>query len=133
MQSRIEDTVDEALRLMTVDTKTWAEMLAEDVVVDFPYAPGLGWPGQVRGRQAMHDHVANALKNMPDLQFSNLRKYPTADPDVIWFEVHGSANVPSTGKAYEQDYACKLTVKNGKIVHYSEYWNPIAMRAYEKD
>lgn len=133
MQTKIEDIVEQSLRLMVPDTKAWSEMLAEDVVVDFPYAPGLGWPGQVRGRQAMYAHVATALKNMPDLTFSNLRTYPSADPDVIWFEVHGSANVPSTGKAYEQDYVCKLRVKDGVIVAYSEYWNPTAMRAYEKD
>lgn len=133
MQTEIEDIVDKALRLMVSDTKAWSEMLAEDVVVNFPYAPDLGLPGQVKGRQAMYDHIANALKNMPDLTFSNLRKYPTSDPDLIWFEVHGSANVPSTGKAYEQDYVCKLRAKDGVIVAYSEYWNPAAMRAYEND
>lgn len=133
MQRKIEEIVETALGLMVPDTKAWSEMLAEDVVVDFPYAPALGLPGQIRGRQAMHDHIANSLKTMPDLVFSNLRTYPTTDPDLIWFEVHGSANVPSTGKAYEQDYVVKLRVKDGMIVSYSEYWNPLALRAYEKD
>lgn len=133
MQTKIEDVVEKSLWLMTADTKAWSEMLVEDVVVDFPYAPALGWPGQVNGRQAMYDHIANALKDMPDLTFSNLRTYPTADPEVIWFEVHGSANVPSTGKAYEQDYACKARIRDGKIVSYSEYWNPLAMSAYQQD
>jgi hypothetical protein len=51
MQTKIEDIIDESLRLMVTDTKAWSEMLAEDVVVDFPYAPGLGWPGA--GRRCM--------------------------------------------------------------------------------
>lgn len=132
-QSHIEDIFDENLRLMTTDTRAWSELLAEDVVVEFPYASALGWPGRLDGREAAYNHVANSLPMMPDLTFSNVRKYPTTNPNVMWAEVHGSANVPSTGKKYEQDYAVKLTLSNGKVAHYSEYWNPLAMKAYEKD
>jgi uncharacterized protein len=133
MQSKIEDMLDQHLRLTVIDTEAWAELLAEDVVVDFPYAPSLGWPGRLVGRQALYDHIKTALVDMPDLKFSNVRKYPTADPNVLWAEVHGSANVPSTGKRYEQDYVVKMVVKEGKTASYSEYWNALAMRAYEKD
>lgn len=133
MQSTIENMLDEHLRLMVSDTEAWAQLLAEDVVVDFPYAPSLGWPGRLVGRKALYDHIKTALVDMPDLKFSNIRKFPTADPNVLWAEVHGSAYVPSTGKQYEQDYVVKMIVKDGKTVAYSEYWNPIAMKAYEKD
>lgn len=133
MQLKIEDVFDENLRLMTTDTKAWSELLAEDVIVDFPYAPALGWPGRLVGRKAAYNHIATSLVDMPDLTFTNVRKYLTADPNVLWAEVHGSANVPSTGKRYEQDYAVRLTLRNGKVAQYTEYWNPLAMKAYEKD
>ncbi len=123
----VEDIFDAHLALMATDTEAWAELLSEDVIVDFPYAPSLGYPDQKRGRTAMYNHIKTALVDMENLTFSNVRKYRTEDPDVIWAELHASAHVPSTGRRYEQDYVGQFKVKNGKIVYYSEYWNPIAL------
>ncbi len=132
MQSRIENLLDEALRLMVPDTKAWSELLTEDVIVEFPYAHSLGWPGRFVGRQAVYQFVKTALVEMPDLTFSKVWKYPTTDPNVLWAKLHGSARVPSTGKDYEQDYVVKIVMKDGKIAHYCEYFNPLAMSAFEK-
>ncbi|MGY6251771.1 hypothetical protein ACXIUS_30365 [Bosea thiooxidans] len=88
MQSSIENLLDEALRLMVPDTKAWSELLTEDVIVDFPYAPTLGWPGRFVGRQAVYEFVNTALVEMPDLMFSNVRTYPTTDPNVLWAEFY---------------------------------------------
>ncbi|MGL4238802.1 nuclear transport factor 2 family protein [Tabrizicola sp.] len=133
MQTQIENLLDDALRLMVADTRAWSHLLTEDVILDFPYAPSIGWPGRLVGREAVYQHIADALPMMPDLKFSNVRKFPTTDPNLLWAEVHGSGNVPQTGKKYEQDYVVKLIMKDGKVAQYSEYWNPIAMKAYEKD
>jgi uncharacterized protein len=123
----IEEILDAHLALMATDTEAWAELLTEDVIVDFPYAPSLGYPGQKRGRTALYNHIKTALADMENLTFSNVRKYRTEDPDVIWAELHGSAYVPSTGRRYEQDYVGLFKVKDGKIAYYSEYWNPVAL------
>jgi uncharacterized protein len=74
-----------------------------------------------------YNHIKTTLTDMENLTFSNVRKYRTEDPDAIWAEVHGSAYVPSTGRRYEQDYVGLFKVKDGKIVYYSEYWNPVAL------
>jgi uncharacterized protein len=132
MQSTTENLLDEALRLMVPDTRAWSELLAEDVVADFPFAPSLGWPGRFVGREAVYERIKTALVDIPDLTFSNVRKYPTTDPNVLWAELHGSARVSSTGKPYEQDYVVKIVVEDGKIAYYCEYFNLLAMRAYEK-
>ena len=117
---------------MATDPEAWAELLAEDVIVEFPYAPSLGWPGRLEGRAAAYNHIKTSLVDMQNLTFSNVRKYPTTDPNVLWAELHGSAFVPSSGTQYEQDYVAKIVIKDGKVVQYSEYWNPIAMNAFNK-
>jgi uncharacterized protein len=33
----------------------------------------------------------------------------------------------TTGHPYQQDYVIRLEIKNGKIIHYREYWNPVPM------
>ncbi len=32
----------------------------------------------------------------------------------------------ATGHRYEQNYVVVITTKDGKIVNYRDYWNPIA-------
>ncbi|WP_407885069.1 nuclear transport factor 2 family protein [Scytonema sp. NUACC26] len=123
----IEEILDAHLALMATDTEAWADLLAEDVIVDFPYAPSLGRPGRLEGRSAAYNHIKTALTQMQNLTFSNVRKYPTTDPNVLWAELHGSALIPTTGRRYEQDYVVRLKIKDGKTVYYSEYWNPVAL------
>mgnify|MGYP002140209445 CR=1 FL=1 len=58
----------------------------------------------------------------------------TTDPDVALAEVHGSATIATTGKRYEQDYVMVVRTRNGKIVHYREYWNITpALEAFSED
>ena len=132
MQSEIERILDSSLALMATDTEAWAELLAEDVIVDFPYSPSIGSPGRLQGRTTTYNYIKAALVEMQNLTFSNVRKYPTTDPNVLWAELHGSAFAPSTGKPYEQDYVVKVVIKDGKVSHYSEYANPIAMNAFSQ-
>jgi len=133
MQSEVENILDKHLELMATDVDAWAELLAEDVVVDFPYAPSLGRPGQLVGRDTLYNHIKAATAEMDNMTFSNVRKYPTADPDELWAELHLSAVAPSTGRSYEQDYVGRFKIKDGKIIYYSEYWNPMALTAAYDD
>jgi len=62
---------------------------------------------------------------MQDLVFTNVREYQTSNPNVLLAEVHGEADILATGRHYQQDYVMRLETKDGKIVHYREYWNPV--------
>jgi len=33
----------------------------------------------------------------------------------------------ATGRHYQQDYVMRLETKDGKIIHYREYWNPVPL------
>jgi uncharacterized protein len=59
------------------------------------------------------------------LRFTNIQVYPTIDPNILWAEIQGEAIVTATGLPYQQKYAMRLKVRNGQIVHYREYWNPM--------
>lgn len=62
---------------------------------------------------------------MQNLIFTNVREYQTLNPNVLFAEVHGEAVIIATGCHYQQDYVMRLETKDGKIIHYREYWNPI--------
>ena len=110
------------------DIKGWAELCDVNVVVEFPFAPDEASRRMV-GRTAIYEY----LKDYPSV--IDLRKtdtmsiYATDDPNRAIAEWSVSGQVISNGNQYEMSYATFVTFKNGLIVNYREYWNPIAFLA----
>lgn len=121
----IDQLIAKHLDFIATDMERWLELLADDAVVEFPYAGSLGVPPRLEGRGAIRAYFLDAIKSFEGLTFSNVRTYPTTDPDVAAVEVHGSATITSTGRRYEQDYVMVVKARDGRIVHYREYWNPL--------
>lgn len=126
-QNPITDIFDAHLALMVTNIEAWADLLAEDIIVEFPYASALGAPPRLEGKSAVYNHVKAAIARMPNLTFTNVRKYPTLNPNVLWAEIHGAAVIATTGRDYEQDYVVRMETKDGLVVYYREYWNPAAV------
>ena len=107
------------------DMKGWANLCAEDVVAEFPFAPE-GSPKRLEGRPALYEY----LRNYPDIidvrSLPAVRTYVTDDPNVAIAEWSSSGQVLSNGNPYEMSYATFVTFRDGLIVNYREYWNPIA-------
>ncbi|MEG3843589.1 nuclear transport factor 2 family protein [Microcoleus sp. herbarium14] len=113
------------LALIGKDTEAWINLFAEDAVVEFPYASALNLPERFEGKSAIYNHMKKMVAQMQDLVFTNVREYQTSNPNVLLAEVHGEADIVATGRHYQQDYVMRLETKDGKIVHYREYWNPV--------
>lgn len=128
-QKTIEEILDAHLALISTNTEAWAELLAENIIVEFPYAAALSKPPRLEGKAAVYNYVKAAIAPMQNLTFINVRKYPTTDPHVIWAEVHGEAIITTTGCRYQQDYVVRMESKDSKVVYYREYWNPVAVIA----
>jgi uncharacterized protein len=126
-QSTADRVLDAHLALIATDIQAWADLLAEDAIVEFPYASSLGSPERLEGKLAIYDYMKNAIARMQNLTFTNIRKYQTLNPDVLFAEVHGEAMMIATGRHYQQDYVMRLEIKAGKIFCYREYWNPSAV------
>ncbi len=112
------------LALIGTDIDAWAKLLAEDAVVEFPYASALGAPSRFVGKPAIYNHIKNATAQLQNWVFTDIREYQTSIPTVLLAEFHGEAVFVATGQLYQQDYVARLETKNGKIIHYREYWNP---------
>ncbi|UQA56438.1 nuclear transport factor 2 family protein [Polyangium aurulentum] len=122
--------LDQHLAFIARDIDRWLDLFADDAVVEFPYAPP-GFQARLEGKAAIDTYFRPTPQTFGGLVFTNLRLYPTQDPDVALAEVHGSATIPATGKRYEQDYIMVLRTRAGKIVHYREYWNvTLALEAF---
>ncbi|MBD2309867.1 PhzA/PhzB family protein [Chroococcidiopsis sp. FACHB-1243] len=124
-QNSIAQVFAAHLALIGTDMRAWSDLLAEDAVVEFPYASALGSPSRLEGKPAIYNHMKNAVAQLQNWVFTDVREYQTLLPNVLFAEFHGEAVFVATGQLYQQDYVVRLETKNGKIIHYREYWNPV--------
>jgi ketosteroid isomerase-like protein len=107
------------------DMKGWSLLCADDVVAEFPFAPQ-GSPSRLEGREALFEYLRNYPSVINVRSIPHLRIYATDDPNVAIAEWSSSGEVLMNGNAYEMSYATFVTFRDGLIVSYREYWNPIA-------
>ncbi|MFD3925019.1 nuclear transport factor 2 family protein [Streptomyces sp. NPDC058614] len=115
-------------KFLAKDMKGWAELCADDVVAEFPFAPE-GTPARLEGRDAVYEY----LRNYPDVidvhKLPSVQIHATDDPNLAVAEWSASGTVLTNGNAYEMSYATFVTIRDGQIVNYREYWNPQAFLA----
>ena len=125
MQPSAAQVLTELLSLVSKNVQTWEDLFAEDAVFESLYAP-TPRPLRLEGKKAVCNVFKNARSQMQDLRFSNIQVYPTTNPNILWAEYHGEAVAVVTGRPYQQDYVVKLETREGQIIHYREYTNPIS-------
>jgi hypothetical protein len=106
------------------DIKAWSLLCADDVVAEFPFAPE-GSPRRLEGREALYEYLRGYPSVINVCSLPHLRLYSTDDPNVAIAEWSSSGEVLTNGNAYEMSYATFITVKDGLIVNYREYWDPL--------
>jgi uncharacterized protein len=111
------------LALVTHDHPRWLSLFADDAVVEFPYAASLGRSTRLEGKAAIDAYFSGAAASFRDLAFRDVRIHVSTEPGVVVAEAHGSAQITTTGKTYEQDYVMIVETSEGKIRRYREYWN----------
>lgn len=103
-------------------TDGFLDMIAENCVFEFPYAPP-GFVARIDGRDALERY----LTALPDLiridDFFDLRISDMADPNRVVLEFRGSGE-GRTGAPYDQKWISVIETRDGKIVHYADYWDP---------
>ena len=122
-----EIIVHDLLEAFNLGAENVLELFDEEAIIEYPYAHSLGTPSPLNKIQ-YGNYLKGALANMPDIAFSQVNTY-TAQNHVVWAEFHGEVVIPSTNQLYKQDYVARIMLKNGKILHYREYWNPMAVSA----
>ena len=123
-QNSIAQVFATHLALIGTDVEAWSDLLAENAIVEFPYASALGAIVRFEGKPAIYNHMKNAVSQLQNWVFTDVCEYQTLIPNVLFAEFHGEAVFVATGQPYQQDYVVRLETKNGKIIHYREYWNP---------
>lgn len=108
------------------DASSFTGMMAEHAVMEFPYAPP-GLPVRLDGRDAVASHLEMAANLIAFDRMGEPTVHPSTDPDLVVLEFEGFGHGVETGEPYDQRYISVIRTMNGRIVHYRDYWNPIAV------
>lgn len=117
LQQHLDWLVDEPQR--------WQELIADDIVWDLPYAPSLGHPLKLDGREAVLRHASWFVGAVKSFRFQDAILTATEDPQHAIARVHGEGVIAATGRTYRQEYVVFLTAEDGRIVHLREYFDPV--------
>jgi uncharacterized protein len=119
------DLLHRHIQTLVEDHTQWQTLIADDLVWELPYAPALGHPARLSGRDEVVRHVSWFLGAVEQFRFFDLQVYPCADPDAAVAEVKAEARIKPTGRLYQQEYVLFLRAVGGKIAFLREYFDPV--------
>jgi uncharacterized protein len=103
----------------------WQTLIADDIVWELVYAPAIGHPARLSGREAVVHHVTWFLGAVENFRFFDLKVFPFADPEGAVGEVKAEGLIKPTGRIYQQEYVLFLRTRGGKIAFLREYFDPV--------
>jgi ketosteroid isomerase-like protein len=110
---------------LVADNGQWQSLIDDDLLWELVYAPSLGHPARLSGREEVMRHVTWFLSAVENFRFLDLRIHPMADPEAAAAEIRADALIKATGRPYRQEYVVFLRCKSGKITHLREYFDPV--------
>ncbi|WP_033818526.1 nuclear transport factor 2 family protein [Kitasatospora sp. MBT63] len=112
--------------LLDKDIPAWVELWHEDGVLEFPFAPE-GWPSRLEGKAAVGAYMRDYPDHIDLHEFPEVTIHRTMAPGTIVVEMRGVGRLVKTDSPFEMTYIAVVTVEDGLITSYRDYWNPLAV------
>ncbi len=117
--------IEVARKLMSAfNMENWYDLLHDDLVLEFPYANTINMPSRVVGKKDCVAYLSNVMKYFTGLTFHDVVINTTGEPDKLIIEYSGGCTLPS-GAKYKQTYATIQRFRDGKMILFREFWNPM--------
>lgn len=114
--------------LLAKDMDAVADLWALEGTAEFPFAAGAA-PLRLAGREAVRGYLAGYPELMDVREIPPVTVHRTEQPDTIVVEFTAHGRTVRTGEPYRLDYITVITVRDGLITHYRDYWSPLAAAA----
>jgi ketosteroid isomerase-like protein len=119
------DLLQRHFQTLVQDNAQWQTLIADDILWELVYAPAIGHPPRLSGRDEVVRHVNWFLEAVENFRFFDLKVYPFADPEAAVAEVKAEGLIKPTGRIYHQEYVLFLHARDGKIASLREYFDPV--------
>jgi ketosteroid isomerase-like protein len=114
---------------LTKPTEVTGEQLADDVVIEMPFAPP-GARDRFESKQAFLDFARPQRAAFPARidECRTIAVHDTTDPETIVVEYELAGISPKDGARSAAGFVVVLTAREGRITHWREYQNVAAMQ-----
>ncbi|NJP94449.1 SnoaL-like domain-containing protein [Nonomuraea sp. FMUSA5-5] len=127
MNTRTTKVVEEVMAAsLAGDTERLLALMGPDVVVEWPYRPE-GVPGELRGKRSFAAFLAGSGGIIEFHEYADVELHQTLDPEVVIVEYVARGTVKATGRPFEQRPVAVLRVRDGQVVSYRDYINPLPL------
>src|SRR2546426_5471310 len=109
------DLLQRHIQTLVQDNAQWQTLIADDLVWELPYAPALGHPARLSGREEVVRHITWFLGAVENFNFFDLEVHAFAGPEAAVAEVKAEGLIKATGRIYRQEYVLFLRAAGGKI------------------
>jgi ketosteroid isomerase-like protein len=117
-------------RMVAGESVVFADLFAPDGVLRFPFAPP-GMPREIRGREAIRASRTSEAgrRSLLAMDGVDLVVRETDDPEVVVTEIEHYGHSHALDGPYRFRALGVIRVRDGEIVSYDDYMDPIAMAA----
>jgi uncharacterized protein len=117
-------------RMVAGEGVVFADLFVEDGVLRFPFAPP-GMPREIRGREAIRAARTSEAgrRSLLVMDAVELVVRQTDDPEVVVTEIEHYGHSHALDGPYRFRALAVVRVRDGEIVSYDDYMDPIAMAA----
>ena len=122
------EIAEQVRKMVAGEGVVFADLFAADGVLNYPFAPP-GQPSVLRGREAIRAFFTQMgpSREVFAMEGVDAQTWQTEDPEVVVTEIthHGRSNI--TGTPYTFTALGVIRVRDGEIVRYDDYMDPIAL------
>jgi len=119
------DLLLQHIQTLVDDNARWQTLIANDLLWDLAYAPAIGHPARLTGREEVMRHVNWFRGAVENFRFFDIKVYAFANPEGAVAEFKAEGLIKPTGRIYRQDYVVFLRAVAGKIAFLREYFDPV--------
>jgi ketosteroid isomerase-like protein len=124
------EVVEDVRRMVAGEGVVFGDLFAEDGVLRYPFAaPGM--PRELKGRDAIREYhgAASTRRSLLEIEDVDMIVRDTDDPEVVVVEIEHHGHSHASGGPYRFRALGVVRVRDGEIVEYDDYMDPIAMAA----
>jgi ketosteroid isomerase-like protein len=109
-----------------MDVEAVLGLMAPDGYIEWPYRPA-GVPGRLQGHEEIRRFLATSRGLIRFDEYRDVIVHETTDPEVVVVEYEAHGHVTVTGAPYRQTIIAVFRVRDGRIVSYRDYLDPLAL------
>jgi uncharacterized protein len=119
---------EQVRKMVAGEGVVFADLFAADGVLAYPFAPP-GQPPGLRGRDAIRDHFSGLgqSRQLFVMEGVDAETWETDDPDVVVTQITHRGQSAVTGGPYTFTALGVIRVRDGEIIRYDDYMDPIAL------